>query len=85
MGEYNRVYKIIDELKAQKKAIIKQIECLRDKLEEICNDLEEDRLYEEIHAKIDNLYDDLWDVNIEIGECEGYIRELQYIDGEASN
>ena len=45
MGEYNRVYKIIAELKEQKKAIIKQIECLRDKLEEICNDLEEDRLY----------------------------------------
>lgn len=85
MGEYNRVYKMIDELKAQKKAIIKQIECLRDKLEEICNDPEEDRLYEETHAKIDNLYDDLWDVNIEIGECEGYIRELQYIDGEANN
>lgn len=85
MGEYDRVYKMIDELKAQKKAIIKQIECLRDKLEEICNDPEEDKLYEEIHAKIDNLYDDLWDVNIEIGECEGYIRELQYIDGEANN
>lgn len=84
MGEYNRVYKIIDELKTQKKAIIKQIECLRDKLEEICNEPEEDRLYEETHAKIDNLYDDLWDVNIEIGECEGYIRELEYIDGEGN-
>ena len=82
MGEYNRVYKIIAELKEQKKAIIKQIECLRDKLEEICNDPEEDRLYEETQAKIDNLYEDLWDVNVEIGECEGYIRELEYIDGE---
>ena len=79
MSRCDRIYKIIDALKTQKKAIIKQIECLRDKLEEICNDPEEDRLYEEIHAKIDNLYDELWDVNMEIGECEVYIRELEYI------
>lgn len=79
MGKYDKIHKTINEFKAQKKEIIKQIECLRDKLEEICNDPEEDRLYEEIHAKIDNLYNDLWDVNLRIGECEVYIRELEYI------
>ena len=85
MGEYDRVYKMIDELKARKKAIIAKIERAREILEEICNTPGEEQLYEDTHAKIDNLYDDLWDVNIEIGECEGYIRELQYIDGEANN
>ena len=55
MGEYERTYNMMAELKKRKQEIVEAIETL----------------YEELH-----------DVNVEIGECEGYIRELQYIDGE---
>ena len=55
MGEYNRTYKMIAELKERRK---------------------------EIMNAIGTLYDELHDVEVEIGECEGYIRELERIDGE---
>ena len=55
MGEYKRTYKMIEELKARRKAIKEAIE---------------------------TLYDELHDVEVGIGECEGYLAELRYIDGE---
>ena len=55
MGEYERTYKMIAELKERKKAIKEAIE---------------------------TLYDELHDVEVSIGECEGYLAELRYIDGE---
>ena len=55
MGEYERTYKQIDELKKRRK---------------------------EIMNAIGTLYDELHDVEVEIGECEGYLAELRYIDGE---
>jgi prefoldin subunit 5 len=82
MGEYERVYKIIAELKQEKKEIVSKIERLKETLEELENTPGEERLCEDTLAKIDGLYERLWETNIEIGECEGYIRELEYIDGE---
>lgn len=55
MGEYERTYKQIDELKKRKIELIKYI---------------------------NGLYEELYAIDIKIGECEGYIKELEYIDGE---
>ena len=82
MGEYERTYKIIAELKKEKKEIVSEIERLKETLEELENIPGEERLYEDTLAKIDGLYERLWETNVEIGECEGYIRELERIDGE---
>jgi peptidoglycan hydrolase CwlO-like protein len=82
MGEYERVYKIIAELKKEKKEIVSEIERLKEILEELESIPGEERLCKDTLAKIDSLYERLWETNVEIGECEGYIRELEYIDGE---
>lgn len=55
MGEYERTYKQIDELKKRKIELIEYI---------------------------NGLYAELYAIDIKIGECEGYIKELEYIDGE---
>ena len=55
MGEYERTYKQIDELKRRKIELIE---------------------------RINELYEELYNIDIEIGECEGYLAELRYIDGE---
>lgn len=82
MGEYNRVYKIIAELEQEKEEINKEIDRLQEALEELENVPGEEKLCEDISAKLDGLYERLWDINVGIGECRGYIRELEYIDGE---
>ena len=55
MGEYERTYKQIDELRKRKIELIE---------------------------RINELHEELYNIDIEIGECKGYIRELEYIDGE---
>lgn len=55
MGEYERTYKAIADLEREKKAILEEIERLRERL---------------------------WEVDVEIGECTGYLAELNSIDGE---
>ena len=55
MGEYERTYKAIADLEKEKKAILEEIERLRERL---------------------------WEVDVEIGECTGYLAELNSIDGE---
>ena len=55
MGEYNRTYKMIAELKERKIELIE---------------------------RINELHEELYSIDIEIGECEGYLAELRYIDGE---
>ena len=37
---------------------------------------------EELEKKINELQGKIIDIDIEIGECEGYLTELDYIDGE---
>jgi len=54
MGEYQKTYNRIKELKESKKIKLEQIEKIQDEIEEI---------------------------NHAIGECNGYINELEYIDG----
>lgn len=36
----------------------------------------------ELEKKISKLMEEIIDIDVEIGECEGYLRELDYIDGE---
>lgn len=36
----------------------------------------------ELEKKINELQEEISDIDVEIGECEGYLRELDYIDGE---
>lgn len=55
MGEYDKTYRRIGELKQLKK---------------------------EVQDKIEMLMEELYNINIGIGECEGYLAELRYIDGE---
>lgn len=55
MGEYERTYKQIDELRKRKIELIE---------------------------RINELHEELYSIDIEIGECEGYLAELRYIDGE---
>ena len=55
MGEYERTYKQIDELKKRKVELIE---------------------------RINELHEELYNIDIEIGECEGYLAELRYSDGE---
>lgn len=62
MGEYERVYNIIESLEQEKRFIKVRIQELQEKIAAY-----EERLYE---------------VNVEIGECEGYLDELRSIDGE---
>jgi prefoldin subunit 5 len=54
MGEYEKTYNRIIELKESKKIKLAQIEKIQDEIEEI---------------------------NHAIGECNGYINELEYLDG----
>ena len=44
------------------------------------NELENEK--HNIQAQIDALRERLYEINVEIGECEGYLAELRYIDGE---
>ena len=44
------------------------------------NELENEK--HNIQAQIDALGERLYEINVEIGECEGYLAELRYIDGE---
>ena len=37
---------------------------------------------EELEKKINELQEKIIDIDIEIGECEGYLIELDYVDGE---
>ena len=37
---------------------------------------------EELEKKINELQEKIIDIDVEIGECEGYLAELNYIDGE---
>lgn len=60
MGEYNKTYSRINDLKKRKKAKYKQIKKLENWIERIRAEIGE--------------------INQEIGECEGYIKELNYID-----
>ena len=62
MGEYERVYNIIESLEQEKRFIKVRIQELQEKIAAY-----EERLHE---------------VNVEIGECEGYLDELRSIDGE---
>lgn len=55
MGNYERTYQRIAELKQRKK---------------------------ELQDKIEALMEELYNIEIGIGECEGYLAELRYIDGE---
>lgn len=82
MGNYERIYNTLDRLHERKKEINKQLDELETKLEEIENTLDEDKLREDIMIKIDSLMEELWDVNVAIGECEGGLIELRQIDGE---
>lgn len=54
MGEYQKTYNRIKELKESKKIKLEQIEKIQDEIDEI---------------------------NHAIGECNGYINELEYLDG----
>ena len=36
----------------------------------------------ELIERINELHEELYNIDIEIGECEGYLAELRYIDGE---
>ena len=38
----------------------------------------------ELIEQINELHEELYNIDIEIGECEGYLAELRDIDGEAS-
>lgn len=55
MGNYERAYQRIAELKQRKK---------------------------ELQDKVEALMEELRDIEIGIGECEGFLAELRYIDGE---
>lgn len=73
MGNYERTYQRIDELEQRRKEIkvrIKEAERVRD------------RMIEELDAHIASLLEELYDTEVGIGECEGYLAELRYIDGE---
>lgn len=37
----------------------------------------------ELIEQINELHEELYNIDIEIGECEGYLAELRDIDGEA--
>lgn len=37
----------------------------------------------ELIEQINELHEELYNIDIEIGECEGYLAELRHIDGEA--
>ena len=37
----------------------------------------------ELIEQINELHEELYNIDIEIGECEGYVAELKDIDGEA--
>ena len=37
----------------------------------------------ELIEQINELHEELYNIDIEIGECEGYLAELKDIDGEA--
>ena len=37
----------------------------------------------ELIEQINELHEELYSIDIEIGECEGYLAELRDIDGEA--
>ena len=37
----------------------------------------------ELIDQINELHEELYNIDIEIGECEGYLAELRDIDGEA--
>ena len=37
----------------------------------------------EVIEQINELHEELYNIDIEIGECEGYLAELRDIDGEA--
>ena len=37
----------------------------------------------ELIEQINELHEELYNIDIEIGECEGYLAELRNIDGEA--
>ena len=37
----------------------------------------------ELIEQINELHEELYNIDIEIGECEGYLAELRVIDGEA--
>ena len=64
MGEYNKTYSRISDLKKRKKAKLKQIE--------------------KLEKWIAHIKDQISDINQEIGECEGYLLELDYIDNGGS-
>lgn len=37
----------------------------------------------ELIEQINELHEELYNIDVEIGECEGYLAELRDIDGEA--
>ena len=37
----------------------------------------------ELIEQINELHEELYNIDIEIGECEGYLAELRDVDGEA--
>ena len=82
MGNYERIYNTLDRLHERKTEINKQLDELETKLEEIEGTLDEDALRNSFMEKIDTLLEELWEVNVAIGECEGGLIELRQIDGE---
>ena len=37
----------------------------------------------ELIEQINELHEELYGIDIEIGECEGYLAELRYMDGDS--
>ena len=37
----------------------------------------------ELIEQINELHEELYNVDVEIGECEGYLAELRYMDGDS--
>lgn len=37
----------------------------------------------ELIEQINELHEELYNVDLEIGECEGYLAELRYMDGDS--
>jgi predicted nucleic acid-binding Zn-ribbon protein len=67
MKKTEKIYELLDSLKEHKNTIKDKINTLEGKIEELKNE-------------ISDLLNDLYDTHVAIGECEGALAEIDYID-----